>query len=422
MTKLFEEFTEFLAACPTPYHFCEYARSVLKSSGFTEILERAPPEEMPKKGFIIRSDRTLFAYKDNGHNGSVISSAHCDSPVFVLKPNHEDTEENMKKLRVSNYGGGTWHTWLDRPLKLVGMILHRTEKGVKRSLFDSCKPVAIIPSAAIHLRQSPDHPTFDLENHFCPLYGTSKSRNMMEYVSAEMGIKEEDVEYYDLRFIDVNKPVLMADNLIGAQQLDDMLCTFASFKAFMDSEPEDGYTSAVSIFDNEEIGSLTKNGANTRFITDCLTRICNDDEEEERFLKENSVLLSCDVNHATHPNWSDKLEENHPVRLGDGPSVTITSESNCMASNHVAYTILMKASTLSGVSIQLGAEKNLDGGGSTIGPMSEMHNGIPTVDIGCSVLGMHSIREMASIDDINGLTELVKYLYSHYSECRVIEE
>ena len=419
--ELFREYSEFIQACPTPYHFCAFARALLKSRGFVELRENEePPKPLPKNGFWVRSERSLFAYRDKGHSQAVICVSHCDSPCFILKPNFEDKEGTYRKMRVANYGGGSWWTWIDRPLKMAGMVAYRTENGLEEKLFDSKKPIGVFPSTAVHFNAwSALTPKFDIEDHFCAICGTK--RGLMEYVAEELGIKVEDICYANLRLMASEKPTLFEDGLFSAQQHDNMTNTFAILKALVDGDVDNDCIGAVAVFDNEEIGSLTKNGANGSWIQDCLRRVVGPDDY--RVAKENSIIISADSTHGSHPNYPDKTEEHHVVVLGKGFVIELDLTGGT-ARHPLAQMALENAAGKVGGKmrqvIQYAAAKNLDAGGSTIGPMSEAHNGIPTVDIGIPVIGMHSIRELSSVVDLQSEIDVIKELFAHYSEHKVV--
>ena len=415
MEALFAEFSEFLQASPTPYHFCEFVRKYLTSHGFVEVSERES-NPLPKDGFIIRSNRSLFAYRDRGHSRAVLCGSHCDSPCWILKPSFEDIDGTVRKMRVTNYGGGMWWSWMDRPLKLVGVVMCRTEKGLVQRLFDSKKAIGVMPNVCVHYTGRPLTANYDLENDFVPIYGTKDS--IMDYIAKELGVNVDDIVSWNLRLMGVQKPTLFEDGLFAGQQLDNLTNTFAILKALVDGEVEEGCTGAVFVFDNEEIGSLTRCGANGTWMTECMKRIVGDDDY--RVMKENSIVISADSTHGTHPNYSSETEVNHPSVLGKGFCIEVGTSGT--ARHFIPQEVVKSAARKIGANIQIVAEKNGPGGGSTIGPMSEAFNGIPTLDIGTPVLGMHSIREFSSIVDIATEIDVVKELFAHYSEHKVTIE
>lgn len=390
--ELFDDFSTFLDQCPTPHHFCAYARSLLLSHGFVEVPGTAiPPNPRPLKGFTVNEERSLFAYNDRGHKGSVISVSHIDSPCLILKPRCEDTAQTVRKLRASNYGGARWSTWVDKPLRLAGIVMHRTDSGLKRSLFDSVKPVAVIPSYAVHL-SSPSalRPEYDIEDDLCPIYGTTASGTMLEYVAEELGISVDDITYTNLRLIGSEPPTLFADGMISGRALDDMANTYAILKAFIESEPPEGFTSVLGAFDNEEIGSLTKNGANGTAIAEFLRGIAG--EGEFRVMKENSIILSADADHGSHPNHLNNTDDANLSMIGQGMSVGVKCYGQVRHWNGAQA--LRRAAEKVGAKLQVSPEKMWVIAGSTVGPMSESHNGIPGVDLGILVLGMHSVKSL----------------------------
>ncbi|OHS98258.1 putative M18 family aminopeptidase 2 [Tritrichomonas foetus] len=411
---MFEEYSEFIQNCPTPYHFAEYARTQLQKAGFTEMKESEEWESVPKKGFSIRNERSLIAWNDEGHDRAIIQASHNDSPCFILKPNFDECVDGYRRARCSNYGGLLMYTWFDRNLRLAGRVVYKTPEGLKFKLFDSKVGIATIPCLAIHLDSSFKFSPNSLspEDHFIPIYGTESDPPLKEYVASQLSLNADDIVTLDLRFVDSEPPQLTND-ILNSQRLDNMQNTFFILKAFLETSPQSGTTNILAVFDNEEIGSSTRCGAMSAFIDDLLKRIAKNDDI--RRMKANSHIISFDSTHGTNPNFPDVLESYHLIHIGKG--ITLERDPDYQTSSDMKNEFAMRqAAQEIGENIQTACCKNNTGGGTTIGPMSETLTGILTVDAGAPVIGMHSIREHGSVKDIESGFKLAVELYSNYEK------
>ena len=411
---MFEDFSNFITACPTPYHFTEYARQKLLNLGFQELKESDAWDNVPLKGFIIRDERCLVAWNDGGHECGCFAGSHSDSPCLILKPKFDELIAGYRRARCSAYGGGLWYTWFDRDLKLAGRVLYRTETGIKSVLYDSQVGIATIPLIAMHFDLSFIYSTKDtnLEDNFIPIYGTESDPPLQEFIASQLSIKSEDIVSLSLRFVDANPPNQVND-ILTCQRLDNMQNTYIILKSFLDAPPEDGHFNMICVFDNEEIGSQTRCGAMAAITDDILQRIIKD--VDINTFKAKSLFLSCDSNHATHPNFTYQKEINHVIYLGKGMVIERDPNQDCANGLDNELSIRQAAKAI-GVNIQTYSPTNLGSGGSTIGPIVETRSGILTVDTGAPVLGMHSIRENGTMADLESGYKLVCELYRNYKK------
>lgn len=418
--KMFEDFSDFLKRTPTPYHYTQRCREILGDQGFTEMKESESWSTVPKKGYVIRDDRTIFAWNDNGHDRAVVVAAHDDFPCLILKQNFDQVQYGYRQARCSFYGGLLFHSWTNRQLKLVGRVLVEENGRVKTVLFDSEKAIACTPSLAVHFGTNQDtHPSFDYEMHSNIIYGReTDSPPLMEYVAKKIGVSVESIVDFDLRFIDSQEPGSLFDDLILAEGLDNRISTYCGLKAFLDATPEEGSISLYVSFDNEEIGSLTRVGAKNDSIARILKRITQ--RKEIRALKANSYILATDVLFGYHPLYPEIYESTTSTYIGRGLGMEHDGE-HCSYSNPSQIYPVISACEKMGVNLQISSPKNNDVSGGTIAPGTETCNEIKTVDIGVPVSGMHSIREFASISDVKDLIIIFKELYEHISEHNLIQ-
>jgi aspartyl aminopeptidase len=407
---MFESYSALVDSCPTPFHFMAYARSLLLSSGFTEVHERLPvPIPYPRAGFVIRDERSLFAWRDCGHSGLLLTSSHCDSPCFILKLRPECPAETISRLRCSSYGGGLWYSWVDHPLRLAGQVIFESSGKVKTALYDSKTAFGLFPSTAIHFRSSANlSPTFNLEDSFVATYGTEKSPNLLETVAGALGTTPDKILYSNLRFVSAEHPTLYPGGLVSSPRLDDLCGSFATLTSFINAQPPEGFVSCLAVFDTEEIGALTKNGALSAWIDEGLSRIA--DGEELRLLKERAVAVNVDVGHAAHPNWLETNDHDHQPIIGGG---ILTERDPNEDVAHPAYIALCDAVRRTGRKLQFAAEPEVVASSGDDGRYILSGTGISLVDVGTPTLAMHGIRELGSIRDIEDLVAVLTDFYSH---------
>ena len=269
---------DFIVNSPTAFHTVENIKVKLESSGFTELFEGESWDI--KKGnnyFIRRNSSSLIALKipENNINGFMIAASHSDSPCFKLKENPTLSENGYTKFSCEKYGGMINSTWLDRPLSLAGRVVCKSENSIKSTLVDFKEGVAIIPSVAIHLnRKANEDTSLNAAIDLVPLYADGeKSADFKLSVANLAGLDVNDILSLDLFLYNMDKPLLWQE-YISAPRLDDLQCVFASLTSFVDSEVSDSIP-VFSVFDNEEVGSSTKQGADSDFLQAVFTKIAH---------------------------------------------------------------------------------------------------------------------------------------------------
>ena len=411
---MFEDLSNFLQRCPTPFHFTQYAREILTDAGYTEWYESNPPEQLPQKSFVVRDERSLLAFNCNGLENATISATHDDSPVLKLKENYEYVENGYIRLSVNTYGGGTWMTWIDRNLRCVGRVFVRESGKIVSKLFDSKRGICVIPSIAVHFySQMSMEPSYDLEEGFNPIFGLDSDIHFKDYVAQTLGVEPDDIAHWDLRFVDA-KPPSKIDDFILAQRLDDMITTFQCFKAFLSSSPPEGSTTVFWANDNEEVGSNTRCGAQSNFLKNGLEILTQSNESEENHQKlvkllSNSFLISGDVNHAKHPNYLSSI-----AIPRKGITVELNPNVQATCTDWIGSKVFENAAKKIGARYQL--LMNNESGGSTLGPYVVQNLGLRGVDAGPPLWAMHSIRESAALSDLQDGINIIKELNEHLVE------
>ena len=373
----------YIKACPTAYHAAAFARKALLAAGFTQLRE-AEEWKIEEGGryFVVRGGSALIAFVA-GSEGYRITASHGDSPALAVKWHKEN-------LAVEVYGGMIMSSWMDRPLSCAGRVTVRTEQGLETRLVDIKEPVAVIPHVAIHLDRGVNdgekiNPSVDLQ----PL-GASLAERI-----------EGDVVDADLILYNPQDGQVIGD-MITAPRLDDLQCAFASLTAFL-AEPHAG--NVYVLFDNEEVGSMTRQGAASDFLASVLERL---GDRARKLAK--SFLVSCDNAHAAHPNHKEKADDGAPVTLNGG--VVIKHNANRKYTTEgVTSAIFEEICNQAGVPVQHYYNRPDQAGGSTLGAILSNQVSVPMVDIGCPQLAMHSCLETSGID---ATEQMVKALTAFY--------
>ncbi len=408
------ELFEYIAACPTAYHSAAHTAGMLEAAGYTRLCESAGWKLEPGRGyFVTRNLSSLIAFRlpDAPLSGYMISAAHGDSPCLKIKESAELRGEHYVRLSTERYGGMLCSSWLDRPLSVAGRVVVRSAGGVGTRLVDLREPVALIPNVAIHMNRSAnDGMSYNAAVDMLPLLREEDAYSLLSRVAENAGCREEDILTTDL-FAYNPQPGIEWNGFISAPRLDDLQCAFASLRAFLNSADAPSSGAAVfCLFDNEEVGSMTKQGADSTFLSDVLERIgCALGMDRAARLRAlgGSFLVSCDNAHAVHPNHPEYMDPNHAVYMNGGIVVKYNANQK-YSSDAVSAAIFRLVCEKADAPLQRYANRADMPGGSTLGNIANAHVSVNTVDIGLAQLAMHSAFETAGADDtrhmINALT------------------
>ncbi|CCK68309.1 metalloaminopeptidase APE1 KNAG_0A06510 [Huiozyma naganishii CBS 8797] len=454
------KYIDFIYENPTTYHTIEYAAKLLKDSGFTYVNEKDNwNDHVEKYGkyFTVRNGTNLVAFvmgKNWKHvNGVGAIGTHIDSLAAKLKPaSIKESVEGFQTLGVAPYGGSLNELWFDRDLGLGGRVLYKKENSskIEQKLVDSTPaPIARIPSLAPHFGKPAEGP-FDKEDKAvpvmgycpiencqqwqatdeekkCPLYG-KHSMQVLRYVAKMANIKVSQIVQLDLDLFDVQKGVIggINNDFLIAPRMDDKLCSFAALWSLVefakDVNPEDLDTfSVLGLFDNEEVGSLTRQGARGGFMEKTIERAVfyHSDELTPNCLSamySNSIILSADVNHMFNPNFAEVYMKNHSPKPNVG--VTLSLDPNAhMATDTVGLAFVEELARKNGDKVQYFQIKNNSRSGGTVGPFLAAQTGARTIDLGIAQLAMHSIRATTGCKDV-GLG--IKFFQGFYKEWRSV--
>lgn len=411
----------FLDASPDAFHATENMKNLLEDNGFTRLLEgRKWNLSSGGSYYVTRNDSALIAFRlpEGKPAGFQIMASHCDSPMLKIKPNAEITvENNYVKLNVEKYGGMILSPWLDRPLSVAGRITVNTADGVETRLVNIDRDLLVIPNLAIHMDRTLNdgykfNPQVDMLPLFSDMGGAGK---FMETVAEAAGVPESDILDTDLFLYDRTKAARVGLNgeFILSGRLDDLQCAYASLMGLIDSAP--GANAAVHcVFDNEEVGSGTKQGAASTFLRDVLRRIISvsgGDEEDWLCAVQNSFMVSADNAQAVHPNHTDRADPVNRPYLNQGIVIKYSANQK-YTTDAVSGGIFRKICRKAGVPWQTYANRSDMPGGSTLGNISATQVAMNTVDVGLPQLAMHSACETAGILDTAYLARAAEVLFS----------
>lgn len=412
---------KFIENSPSCFHAIKTITEELKNEGFVEIKEKDTWQiEQGKKYYVTRNLSSVIAFKipQNDFKSFNIVASHSDSPTFKIKENAEiEVKNKYVKLNTEKYGGMICSTWFDRPLSIAGRILVKENNAVKTHLVNIDKDLVIIPNLAIHMnREVNDGYTYNAQIDMLPLYGDNSSKgSLMKTIAKEAEVEEESILDTDLFLYNRMNGTKIGSNeeYISSPRLDDLECAFTSLSAFL-SENTSNSASVYCVFDNEEVGSGTKQGADSTFLYDVLRRInisLGKTEEDYYRLISSSFMVSADNAHALHPNYTDKSDLTNKVYMNDGIVIKYNANQK-YTTDAVSASIFKTICDSVDVPYQTFTNRSDILGGSTLGNISNAHVSLNTIDIGLAQLAMHSTYETAGAKDVTYMIDAIKAFYN----------
>ena len=448
---------EYLRNSRSSYHAVRLLKDALQQAGYRELRENQPWHPETGKGyFVIRNSASLLAFRipaqvpDSAH----IIAVHSDSPVFKLKPDPEmQGGGDTVRLNIEKYGGMLTAPWFDRPLTVAGRILTEDDGKLKEKLVYIDRDLLLIPSLAIHMdREANDKAHGNVQTEMLPLFGSiekleglkntgeadaaenpagGKKRPgwkgaFLHMLASEAGVREENILGADLFLTTRMEPSIWgADGeYISAQRLDDLMCCYSAFRGFLEAgskscasgteEGASGILPVFCVFDNEEVGSRTGQGAESDFLAGNFRRICEVlgmTAEEYRILQARSFMISADNAHAVHPNYPEKADPVNRPQMNRG--IVLKHHANQKyTTDGISAAVLRSLCRRRGIPVQDFSNRSDMGSGSTLGNISNTQLSMPTADIGLAQLSMHSCYETAGTKDPAYLAELAEAFYT----------
>ena len=412
--KLFD----YIDASPTCYHAVKNVEDRLLQAGFEKLSEKETYHmETGKSYFVVRNDSSVIAFSipEKEAKGFRIFASHSDSPCFKLKENPEVTLENAYvRFNVEKYGGMILSTWLDRPLSVAGRVVVKENGKLVTKLVDFEENLCIIPNVAIHFNREINkgmeyNPQVDMQ----PLWSANKDDKLNILLAKKLDVEEEQILGCDLFVYNKEKCAFIGCDhaFIGAPRIDDLGCVYGSLEGFLTSGNSE-YIKMYCVFDHEEVGSRTRQGADSDFLSSTMKRMgealgCENIMSQ---MYADSLLISADNGHALHPNHPEKSDSGNKPVLNGG--IVLKFHGNQQYTTD-AYTgaLVKDICKCNDIPYQTFHNRSDVPGGSTLGNISISHCSIPSADIGLPQLAMHSAYETAGAKDVEYLVKFAKAVY-----------
>jgi aspartyl aminopeptidase len=417
-----KELIDFIYDSPTAFHAVESTKAILDKQDFIELQEEESWKlEKGGRYYVIKNNSALTAFVVGKGNveecGFKIVGAHTDSPCFRIKPAAEITVENhYVKLNTETYSGPILSTWMDRPLSVAGRVTLKSNDLFNpiTKLVNIKKPILIIPNLAIHMNRNMNQGVeLNKQKDMLPLMtlvndNLEKGNYLINTIAQELQVECKEILDFDLFLYEYEKGTIMGLNneFISSPRLDDLAMVHAGITAIAKAETSNS-TNVMVCFDNEDVGSASKQGADSPLLSSILERIVlamgGDRENYFRAIAK-SFMISADMAHAVHPNVGEKSDPQNRPLINKGPVIKLSANMKYTTDSNSAavYAAICKQAS---VPVQYFVNRSDEAGGSTIGPITAAHIQIRSVDIGNPALAMHSIRELSGVMDHTYVTK-----------------
>jgi len=463
VTAFATRFASFVDKSPTPYHVCREISERLVPAGFVRLSESQPWADTVRQGgkyFYTRNSSTLVAFVVGGKfkAGSPfkIVGAHTDSPALKLKPISKRDAKGYVQVGLETYGGGLWHTWLDRDLGIAGrVVVKESDNHFHHHLVHIRKPLLRVPSLCIHLQSADERAALKInaEEHLTAVLALTSDQLNKSYPSKpvdpavkdaaldsrhpsellillarELNVNPSSIVDLELTLADTQPPQIGGANneFLFSPRLDNQMHCFTSTEALVmfssnaEDLANDDCVSMVCVFDHEEVGSESTGGAGSPVMRDAVSRVCEvfqsaPGTENYKISLDKSLLISADGAHAIHPNYQSKHEVNHQPKMNSG-TVIKTNQNQRYATTGVTGFVVRELARRAKVPVQEFVVRQDSPCGSTIGPIIAANTGIRTVDVGICQLSMHSIRETCGIYDLHSNSLLLEEFFKSATE------
>ena len=414
----------FLDASPTPFHAVRCMSELLAKSGFTELNESDSwTLKTGDKHFLSRNGSSIIAFTVGSTPlttaGLRMTGAHTDSPCLMVKPQPEIAVKGYLQLGVEVYGGALLNPWFDRDLSIAGRLVYRNKRQqLKQTLVDFKRPVAIIPSLAIHLdRKANSDRTVNAQTDLPPLLMmTDKAESFRELLADEFLLDGEEVLDYEMCLYDTQGAAMLGINneLLASARLDNLLSCFVTTQALIQADATN--TCLMVCNDHEEVGSVSAVGADGPFLEAVVARLTESDERNAVIDK--SLMISCDNAHAVHPNYPSTHDSLHSPRLNGGPVIKVNVKQR-YATTSLTASLFRQLCADVDVPVQSFVSRSDTACGSTIGPITAARLGVATLDVGIPQLAMHSCREVTGSLDAARLTDVLAAFFNRSSSLSI---
>lgn len=420
--EISEEMLNFIKKSPSVFHAVKNIAGELKNNGFIELTENKKWNiEKGKKYYVTRNNSSIIAFKagsDLDDYSFNIVASHCDSPTFKIKDNYKVESEKYIQLNTEKYGGMIYSTWFDRPLSVAGRAIVKNDGGIETKLVNIDRDLVVIPNVAIHMnKEANSSMKYNEQVDLLPLYGSldGSGDNFMDIVAEYAGTEKEKILNSDLFLYNRMAPSIWGsrNEFISSSRLDNMQCAYSTLKGFIKGNNSKS-VNVYCCFDNEEVGSGTKQGAASTFLEDVLKRI-NDNlgktTEDYHCTLASSFMISADNAHAVHPNHPEKSDPSNKVYMNKGIVIKHNAAQK-YTSDAVSSSVFQLLCESADVPFQHYSNRSDIPGGSTLGNISSLKVSINTVDIGIAQLAMHSSYETAGVMDTYYMIKVIEEFFS----------
>lgn len=428
-----KDFFDFLKKGTSPYHVTAECERRLKEAGFGQLqLSDTWTLERGKSYYVKCHDSTLFAFTLGRtfyfHQGARIVAAHVDFPGLRIKAKPEMNVEGYQKLNVEVYGGPILNTWLDRPLSVSGRVALRSDDVFhpRMELVDFERPIATIPNLAIHINREVNKGVeLNRQQDMLPLLsidlsGEKKEKKenedfFLQALARRLDVAPSDVLDYELGLYNVDEPTLMGleEEFISSPRLDNLTSTYAALQGLLATRRDKGIN-MVALFDHEEIGSKTKQGAASQLLAYVLEKICmgcGQDHMQYLDAVTDSIMLSLDVSHGLHPNKVDQYDPTNKPVLNGGVCVKEACSQSYATDSHTIG-IVRQICEKENIPFQKSVNRSDKTGGSTLGAIAGTLLPMQIADVGIPLLAMHSARELMGVKDQDATQKLVERFFA----------
>lgn len=426
--KISEQMLTFLKECPTAFHTVGQVSRELEAHGYQKLWESEDWTLEPGgKYYVTRNDSSILAFSigmELAHYSYHIVASHSDAPTFKIKEHAElEVRRRYLQLNTEGYGGMLCSTWFDRPLSIAGRVIVKEGDHFATRLVRIARDLLLIPSVAIHMNRSANEgATYNKQVDMLPLFGAGECQKgtLKRLIASELKVPFSAVYGSDLYLYNRQEPTIWGakEEFVSSPRLDDLQCAYASLQGFLEGH-HPANVNVYACFDNEEVGSKTRQGAGSTFLYDTLRRIhhgLGKSEEDYYRAVAGSLMLSADNAHAVHPNHPEKTDYENCAYLNEG--VVIKSHAGQKyTSDALSIALFREICERAEVPVQFFANRSDSASGSTLGNISSEKVSLRSVDIGLAQLAMHSAYETAGVKDTYHMIKAVKQFYSsHFSE------
>lgn len=422
--ELARNMLDFIKNSPSCFHAVKNICNKLTENGFLELSESQKWNlAKGKKYFVTRNSSSVIAFTvpENKENSPfMICASHSDSPSFKIKENPEISGSGCVVLNVEKYGGMLIAPWFDRPLSVAGRVIIKTDKGLKQVLVDVDRTLLMIPNLAIHMnREANDGHKIDVQNEVRPVLSLNENTKLLKIIAQKAEVSEKEILSFDLFLYNRCEPCFWGaeDEFISSTKLDDLECAYSTLEGFLqackDDDCDGSSIKVYCVFDNEEVGSQSRQGAASTLLGDTLERInsaLGSDSEDYKIRLAKSFMVSADNAHAVHPNYANLADPVNRPKINGGVVIKFNAAQK-YTSDSISAGFFKDVCNRAGVPFQVFTNNSNIAGGSTLGNISQTQVSVPCVDIGLAQWAMHSPYETAGTDDVEFMADSIKEFY-----------